>query len=56
MARLLLRMEKGDYFAKTGEIRRNLPIDYIKARTWELRPQVKVAQEQNASNMLGESS
>ena len=44
MARLLLSMDNGDYFTETGEIRPNLPIEYIKAKTWELRPRVKVPQ------------
>ena len=42
MGRLLTSMETGDFFTETGEIRRNVPIDYIKANSWELRPTVKV--------------
>ena len=41
MARLLTNMETGNYFTDTGEVRRNLPIDYVKAKSWELRPRVK---------------
>ena len=41
MARLLLGMETGDFFTRNGGIRRNLPIDYIKAKSWELCPRIK---------------
>ena len=41
MGRLLTSMETGDYFTETGDIRRNLPIDYLKASSWELRPTTK---------------
>ena len=44
MARLLLAIETGEYFTENGDIRRNLPVDYVKAKTWELRPRVKVPQ------------
>ena len=41
MASLLTRMEKGDYFDERGNIRRDLPIDYLKVKTFEIRPHVK---------------
>ena len=31
MARLLTASEKGNYFTENGDIRRDIPIDYIKA-------------------------
>ena len=49
MTRLLLALDNGEYFTETGDIRRNMPIDYAKAKTWELRPRVKVAQTQQES-------
>ena len=52
MARLLLSFEEGDYFTETGEIRPNLPIDYVKARTWELRPRVKAPSSVEESKLM----
>ena len=49
MASLLTRMETGDYFDENGAIRRDLPIDYIKARSFEIRPQVKTPQTHEGS-------
>ena len=59
MARLLTNMETGDYFTETtGAIRENLPIDYVKAKTWELRPTTKVpiniAAEENKVSEVGQ--
>ena len=51
MARLLTDMEKGDYFDQTGNIKRNLPIDYMKAQSWELRPTTKAPPELENDNM-----
>ena len=42
MARMLTRMETGEYFAPNGDVNNDLPIDYIKAKAWELRPRTKV--------------
>lgn len=54
MARLLTGIENGEYWNQNGEILPNLPIDYVKARTWELRPHVKTPQQQqpNDSNFF----
>ena len=41
MARLLLALDNGEFFTEAGSVHRNLPIDYLKAKTWELRPRVK---------------
>jgi len=41
MARLLLNLDDGTFFQENGEVRQNLPIDYIKVSEWELRPRVK---------------
>lgn len=43
MANFLLAMDHGEYFSvdDEDEVHRNLPIDYIKAKTWELKPQIK---------------
>lgn len=41
MASLLTRMETGDYFGENGEIRRDLPIDYLKVKAFEIRPHIK---------------
>mmetsp|Transcript_34250 Transcript_34250/g.42326 ORF Transcript_34250/g.42326 Transcript_34250/m.42326 type:complete len:93 (+) Transcript_34250:1175-1453(+) len=43
MAKLLLAIDEGEYYDvnENGDIERNVPIDYIKASTWELRPRVK---------------
>jgi len=45
MARLLTGVETGNYWTENGDIRGNLPIDYVKAKTWELRPRVKTPNE-----------
>ena len=44
MTSMLTSLDEGEYFTEAGEIRRDLPVDYVKARTWELRPRVKVPQ------------
>ena len=56
MARLLLSFEDGDYFDENGEIRPNLPIDYVKAKTWELRPRVKVPMSVEESRLIDPDS
>ena len=50
MINMLLSIDEGTYFSETGEINRNLPIDYVKARTWELRPRVKAPPAENQLN------
>ena len=55
MARLLLSIDNGDYWTETGNIRRNLPIEYVKAKTWELRPRVKGNQTLNHSVLVEDS-
>ena len=50
MINMLLSIDEGTYFSETGEINRNLPIDYVKARTWELRPTVKAPPAENQLN------
>ena len=50
MINMLLSIDEGTYFSETGEINRNLPIDYVKARTWELRPTVKAPPDENQLN------
>lgn len=47
--RMLLNVMPGDYFTETGEIRREVPIDYLKAKKWELRPRTKVPFNANNS-------
>ena len=44
MASLLTALEDGSYFNEQGEVNRDLPIDYIKAKSWELRPNIKAPQ------------
>ena len=56
MARLLTSMETGDYFTDTGEVRQNLPIDYIKASSWELRPRVKAPLNTQTSDFILDES
>ena len=43
LIRTLLSMESGDYFNlnEQGEVEYNMPLDYIKAKTWELNPRIK---------------
>ena len=49
-------METGQYFAANGDVNRDLPIDYIKAKTWELRPRTKVPNlKTDQSNFVDES-
>ena len=52
MASMLTRMENGEYFTEAGEVRRDLPIDYVKAKTWELRPRLKVPQQEQHSAFI----
>lgn len=55
MARLLLSIDNGEYFSENGDIRPNLPIDYVKASTWELRPRVKVPHNENDQSIRNDS-
>ena len=43
MINLLTALDHGEYYAvnEDNEVTQNVPIDYIKASTWELRPRVK---------------
>ena len=54
MASMLTSLDEGEYFTEAGEIRRDLPVDYVKARTWELRPRVKVPQGEQVSGFVAE--
>ena len=41
ITRLLLDQDAGNYFTETGAIRPELAMQYVKARTWSLDPQIK---------------
>ena len=60
MARMLTSMETGQFFTERGEIRRDLPIDYVKANCWELRPTVKVPEPEmsalDEASRIGDNS
>ena len=47
--RMLTNCETGTWFTETGEIRREVPIDYLKVKKWELRPRAKVQPNLNTS-------
>jgi len=52
MARMLLSVDDGSFFNEDGTIHRNLPIEYIKAQSWELRPRIKGPAPPEVSTMF----
>ena len=56
MASMLTVIEHGNFFNERGQIDRNLPVDYIKAKSWELRPRVKAPQPEAQSMFVDNHS
>ena len=54
LARMLLSVMPGDYFTPNGEVRPEVPLDYLKVKKWELRPRTKVPFNNNNNSMFND--